>query len=285
MTSDACPTLTNMLVVIVGGIPIAMPTVLAVTLALGAFKLAKEGAIVARMSAVEELAGMDVLCSDKTGTLTQNKLSIEINSVYPVREGISIETVMKHGALSTNIVTEEPIDMVLYHSYSNQEELKTHKTVKFVPFNPVDKFTCATVQRPDGSFVRILKGSPQVVLKRDSKMDEIADAVNNKMVEFANRGFRSLGVAAAEGDGKDGQTEWKMLGLLPLFDPPRHDTAATIAKCHVQGIEVKMITGDHLLIGKETAMMLNMGTEMYPSEVLIHVRAFLYLSLLSQYLW
>ncbi len=75
--ADGCPTLVNLLVIIVGGIPIAMPTVLSVTLALGAFKLAKEGAIVARMSAVEEMAGMDILCSDKTGTLTLNKLSIE----------------------------------------------------------------------------------------------------------------------------------------------------------------------------------------------------------------
>lgn len=267
-----CPTLLNMLVIIVGGIPIAMPTVLAVTLALGAFELAKEGAIVARMSAVEEMAGMDVLCSDKTGTLTLNKLSIEDGSVYPVREGTTVQEILKYGALSTNIVTEEPIDMVLYHHYKDEAELKSYKTTKYVPFNPVDKFTCATLLAPDGKVFRLLKGSPQVVLKRDYNMAEIADGVNNKMVEFANRGFRSLGVAYAEGDGRDGNTVWKMMGLLPLFDPPRHDTASTIAACHVQGIEVKMITGDHLLIGKETARMLGMGTEMYPSEVLIHAK-------------
>lgn len=117
---EACPTLTNMLVILVGGIPIAMPTVLSVTLALGAAALAKEGAIVARMSAVEEMAGMDILCSDKTGTLTLNKLSIEPQSIHVASEGYTIDDVMKHGALSTNIVTEEPIDMVLYNSYPNK---------------------------------------------------------------------------------------------------------------------------------------------------------------------
>ena len=104
-----------------------------------------------------------------------------------------------------------------------------------MPFNPNDKFTCATVlEEATGKYVRLLKGSPQVVLKRAWNADEIGDAVNNKMVEFANRGFRSLGVALAEGDGKDGVTKWTMVGLLPLFDPPRHDTKATIERCHTQ---------------------------------------------------
>lgn len=111
-----------------------------------------------------------------------------------------------------------------------------------------------------------------MVLGKAYNKDTLADNVNAKMVEFANRGFRSLGVAMAEGDGADGKHEWHMLALLPLFDPPRHDTKDTIEYCHGQGIEVKMVTGDHLLIGKETAKMLGMGTVMYPSEVLIKVR-------------
>jgi H+-transporting ATPase len=270
---EACPTLTNMLVIIVGGIPIAMPTVLSVTLALGASKLAQEGAIVARMSAVEEMAGMDILCSDKTGTLTLNKLSVDTNSIYCPEAGYPIMEVLKYSALSANTVTEEPIDVVLMESYPEKENLKNWKCVKFVPFNPTDKFTCATVvEEGTGKTVRLLKGSPQVVLKRAYNCSEINDVVNNKMIEYANRGFRSLGIAMAEGDGKDGNTKWVMLGLLPLFDPPRHDTKATIERCHTQGIEVKMITGDHLLIGKETAKLLGMGTEMYPSEVLISAK-------------
>mmetsp|Transcript_6324 Transcript_6324/g.19568 ORF Transcript_6324/g.19568 Transcript_6324/m.19568 type:complete len:1015 (-) Transcript_6324:364-3408(-) len=270
---EGCPTLVNMLVILVGGIPIAMPTVLSVTLALGAAALAKEGAIVARMSAVEEMAGMDILCSDKTGTLTLNKLSIDIPSIHLATPGYSNEDVMMYGALSANTVTEEPIDMVLYNSYGKPDELKGFKTIKFVPFNPVDKFTAATiVQESSGRVFRVMKGSPQVVLKKAHNFEEIKDAVDAKMVEFANRGYRSLGIAKAEGDGKDGVTKWEMLGLLPLFDPPRHDTAQTIKNCRVQGIEVKMVTGDHLLIGKETARQLEMGTEMYPSDTLIQAK-------------
>mmetsp|Transcript_24189 Transcript_24189/g.43300 ORF Transcript_24189/g.43300 Transcript_24189/m.43300 type:complete len:1063 (-) Transcript_24189:267-3455(-) len=269
---DGCPTLTNCLVILVGGIPIAMPTVLSVTLALGAAALAKEGAIVARMSAVEEMAGMDVLCSDKTGTLTLNKLSIDVSSVYPT-SGLTVLECMKYAALSTNIVTEEPIDMVLYNSYPEKHELANYKTVRFIPFNPTDKFTCATVvETATGKTVRIMKGSPQVILNKSVNKDKIADAVNNKMLEFANRGLRSLGISLAQGDGRDGDSNFTMLACVPMFDPPRHDTKSTIDNCGHQGIRVKMVTGDHLLIGKETARQLGMGQVMFPSEVLIKAR-------------
>ena len=105
-----CPTLLNMLVIVVGGIPIAMPTVLSVTLALGAYQLAKHGAIVSRMSAVEELAGLNILCSDKTGTLTLNKLTVDVGNVRP-GGGFTVADVLKLGALSANIANEEPIDV------------------------------------------------------------------------------------------------------------------------------------------------------------------------------
>ncbi|GFR50748.1 hypothetical protein Agub_g13014 [Astrephomene gubernaculifera] len=271
---EGCPTLTNMLVVLVGGIPIAMPTVLSVTLALGAAKLAREGAIVARMSAVEEMASMDILCSDKTGTLTLNKLSIESSNIFVLEPGLTIDDVLKYGALSADITGDEPIDVVLYNSYAQASTLANrYKKLKWVPFNPTDKFTAATMlDQETGRVFRLLKGSPQVVLNKSYNKDKLAESVNGKMVEFANRGFRSLGVAMAEGDGSDGKNEWHMLGLLPLFDPPRHDTKSTVEYCHTQGIEVKMITGDHLLIGKETARMLGMGDTMFPSEVLIKAK-------------
>nr|P54210.1 RecName: Full=Plasma membrane ATPase; AltName: Full=Proton pump [Dunaliella acidophila]AAB49042.1 plasma membrane proton ATPase [Dunaliella acidophila] len=269
---EGCPTLLNMLVILVGAIPIAMPTVLSVTLALGAYKLAREGAIVTRMSAVEEMAGLDVLCSDKTGTLTLNKLSIDPSNVFPVGT-MDIPEVMKFGALSANIITEEPIDMVLWESYPEREKLKSeYKHTKYFPFNPNDKITIATVlEIATGRVFRVLKGSPQVVLAKAWNAQALDGPVNEKIKEYAGRGFRSLGIAMAEGDGKDG-TKWEMLAVLPMFDPPRHDTKETIERCMKQGIAVKMVTGDHLLIGKETAKMLGMGTEMYPSEVLIKAR-------------
>lgn len=273
-----CPTLTNMLVIIVGGIPIAMPTVLSVTLALGAFVLAKEGAIVSRMSAVEEMAGMDILCSDKTGTLTLNKLTVDHVNCYPLSNH-SIEEVLKYGAMSANIITEEPIDMVLHESYPNRDTLwgegGTYTMAKFVPFNPTDKYTIAFVRdNATGKIERVMKGAPQVVVKNAHDRAAIEDDCTAKITEYANRGFRGLGIAKAQGDGSEdgGNTRWEMVGLVPLFDPPRHDTKETIERCHLMGISVKMITGDQLLIGKETAKQLGMGTNMFTTEALLKAK-------------
>lgn len=265
-----CPILTNILVIIVGGIPIAMPTVLSVTLALGAFKLAKDGAIVSRMSAVEEMAGMDILCSDKTGTLTLNKLTVDVQTCAP--EGsYTIEDVLKYGALSANIVTEEPIDMVLYESYAEREFIKERYTLKkFIPFNPVDKFTVAhLVENDTGKYIQVMKGAPQVVVRNSKNAKEIEARCTKKIDEYAGRGYRALGIAISEGEGTP---TWDLVGLVPLFDPPRHDTRETIERCLTMGIQVKMVTGDQLLIGKETAKQLGLGTNMFTTEALLKAK-------------
>ena len=266
-----CPALTNMLVIIVGGIPIAMPTVLSVTLALGAFKLAKDGAIVSRMSAVEEMAGMDILCSDKTGTLTLNKLTVDVATCSP-QSGFGIDDVLKYGALSANTVTEEPIDMVLYESYAERDSLKDQYTLKkFVPFNPVDKYTIAILEdKSTGKVIQVMKGAPQVVVRHSKNASEIEAECTKTINDYAGRGYRALGVALAEGEGAN--PEWTLVGLVPLFDPPRHDTKDTIERCLVMGIHVKMITGDQLLIGKETAKQLGMGTNMFTTEALVKAK-------------
>jgi H+-transporting ATPase len=268
-----CPTLTNMLVIIVGGIPIAMPTVLSVTLALGAYKLAKEGAIVARMSAVEEMAGMDILCSDKTGTLTLNKLSVDANIVFPMG-GHQPQDVLKYAALSAQKNSEEAIDRVLAESYPGYEQLwNQYEISKFIPFNPVDKYTIAYVtDKQSGETYRLMKGAPQIVLKHAYNYQEVATVGNQKITEFANRGFRALGVARGPAQGAIKDAKWEMVGLLPLFDPPRHDTKETIERCLEKGLLVKMITGDQALIGKETAKQLGMGHNIFNTEVLLRAK-------------
>jgi H+-transporting ATPase len=266
---ERCPTLTNMLVIIVGGIPIAMPTVLSVTLALGAYKLAREGAIVARMSAVEEMAGMDILCSDKTGTLTLNQLSVDKATVLVTVPNMPVEEALKLGALSANISSQEPIDVVMHESCEDHETLwDSYKQVKFVPFNPTDKYTIASVVPNDGSPpFRLMKGAPQVVLRNSANKEAIRTEVEEKIVDFANRGYRALGLSRAM--GLEGEPSFEFVCLLPLFDPPRHDTKETIDRCREKGISVKMVTGDQLLIGKETARQLGLGTDMYSTEVLL----------------
>ncbi|CAL8464533.1 g4068 [Coccomyxa elongata] len=237
---ERCPTLLNVLVIVVGGIPIAMPTVLSVTLALGSYRLASEGAIVARMSAVEEMAGTDILCSDKTGTLTLNQLTINNEAINPL-EGHTLD----EGALEEN-----------------------YKQIKFVPFNPVDKYTVAIVKdKNTGATFRIMKGAPQVVLRLAANRGRIEAGVKEKINEFAGRGFRALGLAVSE--GASGLPRWEMIAVLPMYDPPRHDTKQTIEHCLDKGIQVKMVTGDQLLIGKETAKQLGMGTNMYTTDELL----------------
>ncbi|DBA75013.1 TPA: hypothetical protein ACH3X1_010354 [Trebouxia sp. C0004] len=270
---NGCPTLTNMLVIIVGGIPIAMPTVLNVTLALGAFKLAKEGAIVARMSAVEEMAGMDILCSDKTGTLTLNKLTVEQGSVNPFGN-FSREEVIKYAALSAQRNSEEAIDVVLAESYEHKDTLwDDYECPKFIPFNPVDKYTIAIIRdKKSGEMMRIMKGAPQIVIKKAKNASEITELGTQKITEYASRGFRALGVAKGSAEGPISGVQWEAVGLLPLYDPPRHDTGETIRRCIQKGLLVKMITGDQALIGRETAKQLGMGTNIFNTEVLLKAK-------------
>eukprot|EP00878_Enallax_costatus_P000726 GHUV01000839.1.p1 GENE.GHUV01000839.1~~GHUV01000839.1.p1 ORF type:complete len:832 (+),score=189.21 GHUV01000839.1:2414-4909(+) len=253
-----------------------MPTVLSVTLALGAYQLAKHGAIVARMSAVEEMAGMDILCSDKTGTLTLNKLSIDLSASFPMG-GTDVNTLVKYGALSADVGSEEAIDVVLHNTYPDPDGLwKGYRRLKFIPFNPNDKFTMAVIEdERTGQVFRLMKGAPQVVLKRAYDFAEIHAPVEQKIIEYANRGYRALGFGIASGAGAADApgTKWEFLGLLPLFDPPRHDTAETIERCLEKGISVKMVTGDQQLIGKETARQLGMGTNIHKIEVLLHAKA------------
>eukprot|EP00873_Tetraselmis_striata_P006578 jgi/Tetstr1/426842/TSEL_017057.t1 len=270
-----CPTLTNMLVIIVGGIPIAMPTVLSVTLALGAYKLAEKGAIVSRLTSIEEMAGMDVLCSDKTGTLTLNKLSVDKTNLEPKGRFVA-EDILFYAALSSRIEGNEPIDVCLHNSYNGKDTLwDSYECFKYSPFNPTDKRTVAFINTkadpaPDGVYprFRVAKGAPQVVLGLAHNLPEIKTQVEERILEYASRGYRALGVAVAEGDGADGVTKWEFVGLIPLFDPPRHDTKLTIEQAHGLGIGVKMITGDQLPIGVETARQLGMGTNMYTTDVI-----------------
>jgi H+-transporting ATPase len=245
-------TLQFALVLTVAAIPVAMPTVLSVTMAVGARLLAKREAIVTRLAAIEELAGVDVLCADKTGTLTQNKLTL--GDPFGV-SGVEADEVILCAALASREEDKDTIDMAVLDGLKDAKALKAYKVTHFQPFDPVHKRTEATVKGPDGKTFQVAKGAPQVVLEMSANAGKVKAAVDKAVNEFAARGFRSLGVARADGKGK-----WQFLGVLPLFDPPRDEAKATIATARQMGVTIKMVTGDALAIAVETAKKLGMGT-------------------------
>jgi H+-transporting ATPase len=251
-------TLQFVLVLTVAAIPAAMPTVLSVTMAVGARLLATKEAIVSRLASIEELAGMDVLCSDKTGTLTQNKLTL--GAPFSV-EGISPEQVILAGALASRAEDQDSIDLAVLRGVEDKRHLESYQVTHFQPFDPVHKRTEASVTGLGGAF-RVTKGAPQVILALAGNAGAIKPDVEQAINHFAGRGFRSLGVARAEGDDV-----WQFLGLLPLYDPPREDSKATIETARQMGVAVKMVTGDQLAIGKEIASQLGLGKNLLDAAV------------------
>jgi H+-transporting ATPase len=241
------------LVLTVAAIPVAMPAVLSVTMAIGAMALAEKQAIVRRLVAIEELAGIDVLCSDKTGTLTQNRMTV----AEPVAAGgHGTAELMLLAALASREENRDPIELPIFEyleKSGTQGLLRTYSQTKFVPFDPVRKRTEATVQRGDENFI-VTKGAPQVILElcRDKTGQ---DQLIQKVEEFADQGFRTLGVAKLG----SGDESFNFIGLIPLFDPPRDDSQAVIAEAMQLGLDVKMVTGDNIAIARQIAGVLGIG--------------------------
>nr|ODN94592.1 plasma-membrane proton-efflux P-type ATPase [Cryptococcus depauperatus CBS 7855] len=270
-TGIATPKQNNLLVYalvfFIIGVPVGLPVVTTTTLAVGAAYLARRKAIVQKLTAIESLAGVDILCSDKTGTLTANKLSLNEPYIAPNVDPNWFMTVAVL-ASSHNVLGLDPIDKVTVVGLKDypkaQEMLKGGwKTNKFSPFDPVSKRITADVEK-DGKRFTCAKGSPNAILKLAQFDPSTVAAYRDQSQQFASRGFRSLGVAVKE-EGK----KWELLGMLCMFDPPRTDTAKTIAEAHDLGISVKMLTGDAVAIAKETCKQLGLKTNVYDSEKLI----------------
>ncbi|RGP59909.1 h+-transporting atpase [Fusarium sporotrichioides] len=257
------------LVLLIVGVPVGLPVVTTTTLAVGAAYLAKQKAIVQKLTAIESLAGVDILCSDKTGTLTANKLSIRDPFVA---EGEDVNWMMACAALASshNLRTLDPIDKVTILTLKRYPEAREilkqgWVTESFTPFDPVSKRITAVCRLGQDKFI-CAKGAPKAILKLLGPGSEhLSELYREKAQDFARRGFRSLGVAYKKNDG-----DWILLGLLSMFDPPREDTAQTIIEAGHLGVPVKMLTGDAIAIAKETCKMLSLGTKVYNSDRLIH---------------
>ena len=261
------------LILTVAAIPVAMPAVLSVTMAVGAVALSKMKAIVTRLESIEEMAGIDVLCSDKTGTLTQNKLTL----ADPVTaDGTSADEVILAAALASDPASSDTIDRAVLSAADGAAggaaadggdgPPAAYTRDRFVPFDPVSKRTEADVTSHGGSFT-VTKGAPQVVIglcERDLRGDAGRgglDRASATVRQLAGRGYRTLGVARKERDGG-----WRFLGLLPLADPPRPDSADTIAQAGEHGLAVKMLTGDNTAIASEIAAEVGLGTRIAPAS-------------------
>jgi H+-transporting ATPase len=248
------------LVLTVAAIPVAMPTVLSVTMAVGARLLAKKQAIVSKLVAIEELAGVDVLCADKTGTLTQNKLTLGEPFCL---DAITAADLILAGALASQAANNDTIDLAVLGGLRDKQALKPYQVIHFTPFDPVHKRTEATIKGADGKTFKVTKGAPQVILALSANAAAVKSAVDKAVDDFAARGFRALGVARADSDGK-----WRLLGVLPLFDPPREDAKATVATAAEMGVKIKMVTGDALAIAREMAKTLGMGANILDANTL-----------------
>uniref|UniRef100_A0A5B7BES0 Plasma membrane ATPase n=1 Tax=Davidia involucrata TaxID=16924 RepID=A0A5B7BES0_DAVIN len=250
-----------------------MPTVLSVTMAIGSHRLSQQGAITKRMTAIEEMAGMDVLCSDKTGTLTLNKLTVDKSMIEVFPKDLDKDTVVLLAARASRVENQDAIDASIVGMLGDPKEARAEiKEVHFLPFNPVDKRTAITYIDSHGDWHRSSKGAPEQIIDLCDLKGEARKKAHEIIDNFADRGLRSLGVAqqvVPEKTKESAGGSWEFVGLLPLFDPPRHDSAETIRRALDLGVNVKMITGDQLAIGKETGRRLGMGTNMYPSSSLL----------------
>jgi H+-transporting ATPase len=239
------------LILVVASIPVAMPAVLSVTMAVGAMSLSRMKAILSRLEAIEEMAGMDILCSDKTGTLTQNKLTLGEPLLLGAKD---IDALLLAASLASKAEDQDAIDLAVLGGLHQANALDGYRQTRFVPFDPVGKRTEATIEDHSGHSFRVTKGAPQVILGLSQVDDDTRTKAEQAVNAFAAKGYRTLGVARAEGEGA-----WSFLGILPLFDPPREDSVNTIQDAEKHGVQLKMVTGDNLAIAREMASKLTLG--------------------------
>ena len=243
------------LVLLIASIPVAMPTVITVTNSLGAQDLARKKAIVSRLEAIEELAGVDILCSDKTGTLTRNSLTLGDPTLFAAK---TAEELNLGGALASEKDSEDAIDNAVTAGLRDPKALDGYRVTRFTPFDPVGKRTEAAVTDLQGRALRFTKGAPQIIIGLCTLDADTEDKANRAVADLASRGLRALGVAESTDEGQS----WRFLGILSLLDPPRDDSRETIQHAREHGLQVKMVTGDDIAIGSQISAQLGMGTHL-----------------------
>jgi H+-transporting ATPase len=252
------------LILAVASIPVALPAVLSVTMAVGAERLAHMKAIVSRLVSIEEMAGMDTLCSDKTGTLTKNELTLGEPQPAP---GVARDDLLLAAVLASRRDAPDAIDAAILAKAPAGQTLDSYVVKAFRPFDPVAKRAEAEIEH-DGKRFKAVKGAPQVIVDLCVPTPDERAAIAKTVDEDATKGYRTLGVARTDDSG-----EWRFLGLLPLFDPPRDDCKETIKTARAMGVDVKMVTGDHEAIAREIARQLDLGQNIVVADAVFGDKA------------
>ena len=250
------------LVLTIASIPVALPAVLSVTMAVGALHLAKHQAVVSRLVSIEELAGVDVLCCDKTGTLTKNEMTLGTVACFG---GVSEQDAVLYAALASRQEDSDPLELPIFDALDQLglcETMERYEVRSFTPFDPVGKRTEATVQLKNHGQMVVSKGAPQTLLAMCDESDADRKMIQDQVQRFASTGYRTLGVMVQ----REGQSKFRFVALLPLFDPPRDDSASTIADLQHLGIDLKMITGDNIAIAKQIAGMVGLRDDIRSAE-------------------
>ncbi len=237
-------------VLLVSAIPVALPTMFTISMALGSLELAKTGVLITRLSAGEDAATMDVLCADKTGTITMNRLRVV--ETVPLN-GYTDDDVLRFGALASNEANRDPIDLAVLQA-TRERNVASDGWAQhaFVPFDHATRRTAAAIEN-QGRKAYVLKGAINAVVGPGVPKDDLARVVK-EVERLSAKGYRCIAVAI--GPSLDRTTP---VGILALADPPREDSARLLAELKDLGISVKMLTGDALPIAKELAQEVGLG--------------------------
>ena len=236
-----------MLVLLMSAVPVALPVMFTVSMAVGSKELARRGVLVTRLSAAEDAATMDVLCVDKTGTITMNQLAV--TGVIPLDDATQAD-VLYAGALASQEANQDPIDLAFLAEAKARHVFDTLPTVtpiSFAPFDATSRRTEAVVEH-DGQRLRVMKGAVRTLAEACGLSPAAIDALEARVSASAAKGYRTLAVARGPETGTPA-----LIGLVSLFDPPRPDARQLVAELRGLGISVKMLTGDALAVARDIA--------------------------------
>lgn len=246
------------LIILVASVPVALPATFTLATALGAANLAKQGVLVTRLSAIEEAAAMTILASDKTGTITENRLKLNAIRAYPP---YGEEDVVRFGALASRAATQDPLDLaIIAGAHDRQIELAAER-LSFTPFEPATKRSEALIAFSDGNNLRILKGAPLTITALTGGKD-----INEDIADLARLGNRVLAVAVGPDSGP-----FQLVGLLGLQDTPRPDSKTLIKELNLLGVRVVMVTGDDALTAKAVGAQVGITGEPCLGEKLLNI--------------